>query len=107
MREHRGGGGRMSGLHERWAAALDDLEHQLDRHRAVLDGHDEPEEPGGWQPPPELGPVPVHLRSRARELVTALDEVTDRADDRREEVADELRELSRRRGAVTAYADAR
>ena len=97
----------MNGLHERWAATLDDLEHQLERQRAVLDGHDEPEEPGGWQPPAGLGPVPAHLRERARRLVIALDDVATRAEDRREEVADELCQLTRRRGAVTAYADAR
>ena len=96
----------MSGLHERWVAALDEIEHHLDATRAVIAGHEDVEVPA-WQPPDDLGPLPEHLQPRARALAAAMETTTQDAAATRERIDHELREINRRRGAGTAYASVR
>ncbi len=93
----------MSGLHERWVAALDEIEHHLDVTRAVIDGHEDVEVPA-WQPPGDIGPLPEELWPRARALAQELDAATQAAAQTRERIDGELGEVNRRRGAGTAYA---
>lgn len=56
-----------------WAAALDELELDLERIEAMLvDEHRHAETPPAdlWKPPTELGALPLELRPRADEILT-------------------------------------
>ena len=79
-------------FHRRWDAALTERELDLaDTEAMLLGDHLPPAEP--WEPPQDLGPLPVPLRGRAQRLV-----------ERQREVAQRLAEalvLSRRQARLT------
>ena len=85
-----------------WEQELTRLERDVDAASSLLDdGEIPPAE--RWFPPEELGPLPEQLRPRAEQLLTALDVVSRRAAERREELGRELNHLHRRRDAARAY----
>lgn len=84
-----------------WAAALHQLEQELDAlEHAVSEGH---EVVAGWTPPTDLGPLPDQLRSRAESLHRRIDRATARVRAGRDEMLAQRQDVSRRRTAVATY----
>jgi len=64
-------------FYDRWAAALTELELDVaDTEAMLLGDHLPPAEP--WEPPQDLGPLPIPLRDRAQRLVERQREVAQR-----------------------------
>lgn len=82
-----------------WAAALDDLERELERaeHLAAASAV---EELADWVPPTGLGPLPHHLVARARALVDRQQAVIARLAPLLRDTRQQL-QVSRRIGDVT------
>lgn len=105
MCRHGRGGGRMSGMAERWQVALDAIERDL---VAVQEAQDAGVEAPvtAWQAPAHLGPLPGPLRARAAELAARVEVARARCERGISTLRGELDQLDRRRDAGSAYAAA-
>lgn len=56
-------------FHDRWEAALRDIELEVELAESMLAGAHVPEPAQRWTPPASLGPLPAPLRERAQMLV--------------------------------------
>ncbi|MCC5948853.1 MAG: hypothetical protein JJT89_10400 [Nitriliruptoraceae bacterium] len=90
--------------HRRWAEVLADMEAGLTRFDEALAGDGVPELPA-WEPPSDLGPLPVHLAERATGVVGRLMAAQDQARDSLGRLKAETGDVDRRREASSAYAD--
>lgn len=85
-----------------WERELNRLERDVHAASSLLDD-DELPPAERWSPPDGLGPLPEQLRPRAEQLLEALQAVSRRAAERREDLGRELDDMHRRRDAARAY----
>ncbi|NMO50198.1 hypothetical protein HH310_03195 [Actinoplanes sp. TBRC 11911] len=84
----------MTGWHDAWSTALDELELDVSTVEAMLaDEHRNAETPPAdlWKPPTELGALPLELKPRADEILTrqlkAAEEIARRLTANRQQLA--------------------
>lgn len=85
-----------------WPEALAAIERDVVDAEARAAAGETPE-PSGWQVPDGLGPLPVELAGRARDLLDRLGAVTEDTRRRRDQLASQLGDVDRRRDASHAY----